>query len=134
MKHGQYSLLHPLSYGAVEHVVPTFIQAMKIGKHDRLSIGHQLENLLMSYLTTTHAATRVPPWDLFLGRCNRTRPDLVKPDLPKNVNHKLAVQKAHHELHVKARVLDVGQRVMGPNWEKVRSGYLEIYLSRRMLQ
>ena len=39
-----------------------------------------------------------------------------------NVNRKQAVQKAHHDLHTKARVLDVGQRVIaynfgeGPKW------------------
>ena len=51
-----------------------------------------------------------------------TRLDLLKPDLAKNVNHKQAVQKAHHNLHAKAQVLDVGQWVMartfgeGPNY------------------
>ena len=82
---------------------------MKAGKYNRLSIGQQLENFLMSYRATPHATIGVPPCDLFVGRRIRTRLDLLKPDLENNVNHKQAVQKSHHDLHAKAQVLDVGQ-------------------------
>ena len=58
----------------------------------------------------------VPPCDLFLGRHILTTFDLLKSDLAKNVNHKQAVQKAHHDLHAKTRVLDGGQRVMARNF------------------
>ena len=53
-----------------------------------------------------------------ITRCIRTRHDLLKPDLAKNVNHRQAVQKTHHDLHAKALVLDVGQRVMVRNFGK----------------
>ena len=80
-----------------------------------------LENFLKSYQTTPHATTGFPPCDLFLGPI-QTRLDLLKPYLAKNVNHKQAVQKAHHDQHAKARILDAGQRIIvrnfgeGPKW------------------
>ena len=72
--------------------------------------------------TTPHATTGLPPCDLFLGWRIWTKLDLLKPDLSRNVNHKQAVLKAHHYPYAKARVLDVGERVMvhnfgeGPKW------------------
>ena len=77
-----------------------FQKSYESGKHDRLSIGHQLKNFLTSYRTAPHATTGVPPCDLLLRQRIRTRLDLLKPDLAKNVNHKQAVQKARHDLHV----------------------------------
>ena len=48
-KYSQRSPYHPSSNGLAERFLRTFKQAMKAGKHDRLSIEHQLENFLMSY-------------------------------------------------------------------------------------
>ena len=61
VKQSRCSPYHLSSNGDVECLVCSFKQAMKAGKHNRLSIGHQLKNFLMTYRTTPHATTRVPP-------------------------------------------------------------------------
>ena len=72
VKHSRCSPYYPSSMGLLKRFVSTFKQAMNAGKHDRLSIGHQLENFLMSYQTTLHATTGVPPcisfWDEYLNQ------------------------------------------------------------------
>ena len=72
----------------------------------------------MSYWTTPLDTTGIPPCDLFPELRIRTRLDLLKPDLAKNIYHKQAVQKTHHNLHAKVQGLDVGQQVMACNFEE----------------
>ena len=107
---------HPSSKGAVEHFERSFEQAMKVGKHNSHSIGHQLENYLMSYQTTPHATTGVLTCNRFLGRYIRTRINLLKPNFAKNISKQFI--KAHHDIHAKTRVLDAGQQVMARNFEQ----------------
>ena len=76
-KHLQCSPYHSASNGAVEKFVKTFKQAMRASQQDGLTPQHQLENFLLTYLSTPHATTNVAPCDLFLGRRIRTQLDLV---------------------------------------------------------
>ena len=54
----------------------------------RLSVDHQLANLLLSYWSTPHSTTGVPPAELFLKRQLRTRLTLLKPDQEAAVRQK----------------------------------------------
>ena len=113
---------HPSSNGAVERFVRTFKQTMKAGEKDGLSHHHRLANFLLTYRTTPHSTTQVAPCTLFLGRSIRSRLDLVRPDVSRQVCLKQDLQKRHHDRHAHERNFMVGQRVTvrnyrpGPAW------------------
>ena len=54
----------------------------------RLSVDHQLSYLLLSYRSTPHSTTGVPPAELFLTRQPRTRLTLLKPNQEADVRRK----------------------------------------------
>ena len=116
IKHTRCSPYHPSSNGAVERFVRTFKQAMKAGEKDGLTPHHRLANFLLSYRTTPHSTTGVTPCSLFLGRSIRTRFDLVRPDVSRKVGEKQAMQKHHHDRHVRQREFVIGQKVMVRNF------------------
>ncbi len=66
--------------------------------------------------------TRAAPCTLFLGRCLRTRLDLVRPDLEQRVAEKQFIQKNRHDQHAGYWEFGVGQSVLvknmrpGPDW------------------
>jgi hypothetical protein len=122
VRHIRCSPYHPSSNGAVERFVRTFKQTMTAGNRDGRTTQHRLENFLLSYRTVPHATTKVAPCTLFLGRSIRTRFDLLKPNLERQVCEKQAAQKLHHDKHVRQRDFVIGQQVMarnlrqGPAW------------------
>ena len=122
IRHTRSSPYHPSSNGAVERFVRTFKQTMKAGEKDGLSHHHRLANFLLTYRTTPHSTTQVAPCTLFLGRSIRSRLDLVRPDVSRQVCLKQDLQKRHHDRHAHERNFMVGQRVMvrnyrpGPAW------------------
>ena len=81
IKHIRTSPYHPASNGEAERFVRTFKEAMKAGRNDGLTLPHRLASFLLSYRTTPHSTTGVPPCELFMGRHLRTRWDLLKPNL-----------------------------------------------------
>ena len=91
IKHSRCSPYHPSSNGEAERFVRTFKQAMKASRLDGKSLAHSLENFLLTYRSTPHATTNRSPASLFLGRNIRTRFDLLKPDLRRQVSDKQAV-------------------------------------------
>ena len=112
IKHTKCAPYHPSSNGAAERFVRTFKQAMKAGRSDGRSVSHQLANFLLSYRSTPHATTNVPPATLFLGRSIRTRFDLLKPNVEQTVCAKQGAQKEHHDVHARSRNRCVGDQVM----------------------
>ncbi len=100
----------------------TFKQALKAGRHDGRTTQYNLQNVLLAYRTAPHATTRAAPCTLFLGRCLRTRLDLVRPDLEQRVAEKQSTQKCHHDQHAGYWEFGVGQSVLvrnmhpGPDW------------------
>ena len=79
------------------------VQVLKKGLKlaSRLSVDHQLANLLLSYQSTPHSTTGVPPAELFLKRQLRTRLTLLKPDQEAAVRRKQAQQKQQHDQNSK---------------------------------
>jgi transposase InsO family protein len=100
VRHIRCSPYHPSSNGAVERFVRTFKQTMTAGNRDGRTTQHRLENFLLSYRTVPHATTKVAPCTLFLGRSIRTRFDLLKPNLERQVCEKQAAQKLHHDKEI----------------------------------
>ena len=79
-------------------------------------------SFLLTYRTSAHSTTGVPPCKLFLNRDLRTRLDLLFPNVRKRVEEKQENQMKHHDSRARARDFTVGQRVMvrnfrqGPRW------------------
>ena len=110
---------HPASNGEAERFVRTFKEAMKTGKGDGLTLTHRLDNFLLTYRTTPHTTTGTPPCELLMGRRLRTRWDLLKPDIERQVQWRQSKQKFRHDLHSRARWFTIGDSVMARNF---RSG------------
>ena len=108
--------LHPSSNGEAERFVRTFKEAMKTGKSDGLTLTHRLQNFLLSYRTTPHTTTGTPPSELLMGRHLRTRWDLLRPDVERQVQWRQSKQKDRHDLHACPRCFSVGQSVMARNF------------------
>ena len=112
IKHIRVSPYHPSSNGLAERFVQTFKVAMRKSEKDGLSFSHRLSSFLLLYRATPQGTTAVPPSMLFLGRCLRTRLDLLRPDLGSKVASHQASQKEHHDAHSRPRYLQVGNSVM----------------------
>ena len=71
---------------------------------------------MLTYHTTPHSTTGMPPCDLLMGRRLRTRWDLLKPDIGVTVRDKPLQQKIGHDRSVPVRSFQVGQEVMARNF------------------
>ena len=122
VKHIRTIPYHPASNGLVEPFVQSFKQALRASQNDGRSLNNRLSTFLLTYRSTSHATTGVPPCILFLRRKLRTRLDLLKPKCEERVLEKQAKQKEKHDQRTNGREWHVGQSVMaknlrpGPNW------------------
>ena len=122
IKHIRCSPYHPSSNGCAERFVQTFKRAVSSESLRNLLKDQQLMSFLLTYRTSVHSTTGLPPCKLFLNRELRTRLDLLFPNVRRRVEEKQENQMKHHDLHARARDLTVGQRVMvrnfrqGPHW------------------
>ena len=53
------------------------------------TLQHKLDRFLLAYRSAPHAVTELSPTQLLLGRNVKTRLDLIKPDVSREVNKKL---------------------------------------------
>ena len=88
IQHVRVAPYHPSSNGLAERFVQTFKNGMKKGEKDGLPLPHRLASFLLTYRTTPHATTGVPPCVLMMGRGIRTRMDLVRPNQDATVQEK----------------------------------------------
>ena len=112
IQHVRVAPYHPSSNGLAERFVQTFKGEMKKGEKDGLPLPHRLASFLLTYCTTPHATTGVPPCVLMMGRGIRTRMDLLRPDLDVTVQEKQFKQKQQHDEHSVDRSFLNGQQVM----------------------
>ena len=131
IKHFRSAPYHPATNGAVERMVKTFKQAMKIGKREREPALETLERFLFMYRSTPHAVTGVTPAELFLKRPLRTRLDLLKPDVGQTVNRSQARQKYYHDRRAGAgKIFEVGQSVLARDYRSGKPQWLRGYVSQ----
>ena len=99
VRHTRSAPYHPATNGAAERMVQVLKKGLKLAS--RLSVDHQFANLLLSYWSTPHFTTGVPPAELFLKRQLRTRLTLLKPDQEAAVRWKQVQQKQQHDQNSK---------------------------------
>ena len=92
IKHIRSAPYHPATNGQVERFVQTFKRAMKTGT-TKVTLNQRLCSFLLSYRTTPHSVTNVPPCVLFLQREVRTRLHLLRETTEQQVCKKQAEQK-----------------------------------------
>ena len=119
IKHVKSAPYHPASNGLAKR----FIQSLKQSpQNDGRSLCQRLSSYLLTYRTTSHSTTGVPPCKLLLQRDLRTRLSLLQPSCEKSVMDKQAKQKYAHDRHSRSREWIVGDRVLvcnhrdGPDW------------------
>ena len=97
-------------------MVQSFKKGVKADKSSR-TLQHKLDRFLLAYRSAPHATTELSPAQLLLGRNVKTRLDLIKPNVTREVNKKL-LQSNNSTL----RAFDHNQNVWvrnyrrGPKW------------------
>ncbi|XP_030586939.1 uncharacterized protein K02A2.6-like [Archocentrus centrarchus] len=117
---------HPATNGQAERFIQSFKRSMKASRLEGKPMQHKIDSFLLAYRNTTHATTGHTPAMLFMGRNLRSRLDLLKPDIRKNVQGKQSslVETTKN----RTRSFDIGQKVLardyrGPN-QKWQSGMI----------
>ena len=91
-----------------ERFVQTFKKSIKAMEKENFTLQHKVEHFLFVYLNSVHSTTNQTPAMLFLNRPLRSRIDLLKPNLRREVQN-----KQFYALSSKAkRSFDVGQQVL----------------------
>ena len=109
IKHIKVAPYHPASNGLAERAVRVFKEGFE--KMGEGSIQTKLSRLLLSYRTTPHSTTGVPPAELLMKRKLRTQLDRLYPNVTDRVRSKQSKKKAAYDYHAKERTLDEGQAV-----------------------
>ena len=63
------------------------------------TLTDKISRFLFSYLRTPQTTTGVAPAELLMGRTLRSRLDLLRPDIARQVEDKLSYQKERHDVH-----------------------------------
>jgi hypothetical protein len=79
---------HPATNGLAERFVQTFKQSMRVMKGESSDLHKKLANFLLVCRNTPHSITNETPANLLMGRQLRTRLDLIKPDITRQVHDK----------------------------------------------
>ena len=75
------------------------------------SVRTKLSRFVLSYRTTPHSTTGVPPAELLMKRKVRTHLDRLVPSVADRVRNKQSQQKAAHDYHAQEREIQEGQAV-----------------------
>lgn len=122
IKHVKSAPYHPASNGLAERFIKSLKQSLKASENDGRSLCQRLHSYLLSYRTTAHSTTGVPPCQLLMKRDLRTRLSLLRPNCEKSVLDKQTRQKSAHDRRCRHREWIAGDRVLvrnhrdGPDW------------------
>lgn len=115
IRHVLVSPYHPASNGLAERSVQTFKESMK-KMSSRLSVHQKLALFHLNQHTTPHTTTGIPPAELLMKRCLKTRLDLIRPNLTSKVAEAQAKQKHYHDRGTRDRHFEIGDRVYVHNF------------------
>ncbi|KAL3966435.1 protocadherin Fat 1/2/3 [Sarotherodon galilaeus] len=99
---------HPATNRQAERFIQSFKRSMKASHTEGKPLQQKIDNFLLAYRNTTHATTGHTPAMLFMGQNLRSRLDLLKPDIRKDVQDKQSsmVEATRN----KTRFFNVGQK------------------------
>ena len=83
---------HPSTNGLAERLVQSFKHAVKADKSN-MTVQHKIDRFLLSYRAAPHSTTGVSPAQLLFQRNLKTRLDLIKPNLKRQVDDKLLINE-----------------------------------------
>ena len=109
IKHIKVSPYHPASNGLAERAVRIFKEGYE--KMEEGSVQTKLSRFLLSYRTTPHSTTEVPPAELLMKRKLHTQLNRLIPSIANRVRDKQSQQKTAHDYHAKEREMVEGQAV-----------------------
>ena len=95
IKHICSAPYHLSTNGLAERAVQTFKQTLR--QISGGSVKEKLAKFLFNYRITPYTSTGIAPAKLLMGRCLRSRLDLLKPDLSTNVENNQFKQKLAHD-------------------------------------
>ncbi|KAL4008501.1 hypothetical protein ACER0C_002353 [Sarotherodon galilaeus] len=105
---------HPATNGQAERFIQSFKRSMKASGTEGKPLQQKIDTFLLAYRNATHATTGHTPAMLFMGRNLRSRLDLLKPDICKDVQDKQSsmVEATRN----KTRFFNVGQKVLARDY------------------
>ena len=109
IKHIKVASYHPASNGLAERAVRMFKEGYE--KMEGGSVQTKLSRFLLSYRTTPHSTTGVPPAELLMKRRLHTQLNQLVPSVANRVRNKQSQQKAAHDYLAKEREILEGQAV-----------------------
>ncbi|KAL5516394.1 hypothetical protein EMCRGX_G001700 [Ephydatia muelleri] len=113
--HAKSTPYHPKTNRLAERAVRTFKERMKASKGSAADWELRLQRFLIAYRNTPQKSTGRAPAELLIGRKIRTKLDLLKPVVSKNIDKALIEQKLHHDKHAKPKIFTTGQHVWVQN-------------------
>lgn len=109
IRHIKVAPYHPASNGLAERPVRIFKEGFE--KMEEGSVQTKLSRFLLSYRTTPHSTTGVPPAELLMKRKLHTQLDRMLPSVADRLRSKQSQQKATHDYHARERTIEEGQAV-----------------------
>ena len=88
---------HPATNGLREQFVQTLKESLKVSHDDGHSLSQKISSYLLTYRTTAHATTEVPPCQLLMQRHLRIHFTLLQPDSESHVSAKQAQHKLAYD-------------------------------------
>ena len=114
IKHFKSAPHHPATNGLAERFVQTFKKSIKAMAKETVTLQHKVDNFLFVYRNSVHSTTNQTPAMLFMNRPLRSRIDLLKPNLRREVQNKQFNTLSSEA----ARSFDVGQQVLARDYRE----------------
>ena len=117
IKHIKVAPYHPASNSLAERAVRIFKEGYE--KMEGGSVQTKLSRFLLSYRTTPHSTTGVPPAELLMKQRLHTQLNQLVPSVANRVRNKQSQQKAAHDYHAKEMEILEGQAIYAKDfWNK----------------